>query len=730
MIRPINFSRSIQLRGLRAASFFSRSRRAYEEDKPGCFGLKGLHRPTDWEKVGNQCIDDCLQLAARIRKHRDHPSVSVLQTFDDLSDRLCGVLDVAELCRNVHPDPDFVEAANDTFMHVSSVIQHLNADKSLYEPLRKLYDSHCIQVRNGSQVGPDLSGEDLVMVKSLKQDFERGGINLPDKEKAKLIKLQDQVTAASAKFLSPPSSYPATLQIPYDKLRQVPGRFVRSLKKAPSNPDHAVIPLTSSSLQILLKWAPDSRIREKVYRLSHAYREEKKDRYLRSILEDRLAIAKLLGHRSYAELLFQDRMASSPSDVREFLEGLSALVRRRALDEKTELEMEKLRREPHLAVNGKMELHGWDRSFYIGRLKAEKYELSSSQVSQYFPLSACLYGIGYLLHATFGVHLVKCHGNEFEAWHEDVQKLQLKDAKGDVLGQIFLDLYPREGKYSHAAHFSITCGRQPGGGADYQTPSVALVCNFGRDDNSGERLLSVSEYETFFHEFGHSLHSILSRTKYQHLSGTRVTTDFVEVPSHLFEHFAWHPLLISKFAHHYKSGEPIPTRLLRSLCASRKGFMSTDTQMQLLFSAMDLDFHGRNPPITSTTEAFEKLQENLTVYRPDNNVPVPTSFHHFVGYGGGYYTYIFARVLSAQLWAKLFGNNPFSKEGGVRIKNELLAYGGAQDPATLLSNLIEGEINCNAFLSSLGIGEKDAHATLHFPISNKSSAKLGLSHAM
>ncbi|CAN8070707.1 unnamed protein product [Agarophyton chilense] len=710
-------ARQSHLRIKYAASFFSRSR-IQEEEKPGCFGLKGLHRPSDWEHLGNHCIDECLELAENIRLQRNNPSVAVLQTFDDLSDRLCAVLDVAELCRNVHPEPEFVESANEAFLNVSSVIQHLNADKSLYEPLNELYERHMLQIRNGFRTGPHLTGEDLIMVKSLKQDFERGGINLEHSEKMRLIQLQDGVTTASAKFTSTPLEHAATLQLPYNKLRSVPYHFLKSLQRAPGNPDHVLIPLNGSTMHFLLKWVPDSKIREKVYRLSHNGQRGAKDHYLATILENRLEIANILGYDSYAELLFVDRLASSPSDVLEFLEALSAHIRRSALDDKTAIEIEKLRREPHLASDGSIKIHGWDRSFYIGRLKAENFDISSTQIAQYFPLSACLYGLGYLLHATFGVHMVRCHANEGEVWHSDVQKLQLKDSRGEILGQIYLDLYPREGKYGHAAHFSVTCGRQPPNGADYQIPTVALVCNFGRDNCSGERLLTLSEYETFFHEFGHSLHSIFSRTKYQHLSGTRVTTDFVEIPSHLFEHFAWHPQLISKFAHHHQSGDAMPTKLLRSLCASRNGFISTDTQMQLLFSAMDLQFHGPDPPVWDTAEAFADLQRKLTVYEPDEDVSVPASFHHFVGYGGGYYTYVFARVLSAQLWTKLFGHDPFSREGGANLRHGLLAYGGAHDAGALLRKMIDGDINCEAFLKSLGISERGAHANLRIPIRN------------
>lgn len=715
-MRAWRISRS-PVRQRAVATFFSSSRHASGKDEPGVFGLKGLHRPQDWEQVGQSCIDDCLHLAENIRAQRGIASVSVLQTFDDLSDRLCGVLDVAELCRNVHPDPEFVEAANAAFLNVSSVIQHLNADKSLYEPLRELYDIHEQKTRRGIRGEQELSEEDIIMVKSLKQDFERGGINLNPGEKRKLIRLQTETAVSSSEFLSTPANSSAQLQIPYDKVRILPKSFLSSLRRAPGANDQVLVPLDSSNMQVLLKWVPDSRIRERAFRLVHEQDSANKQKYLEDIIKNRWEIANLLGYRSYAELLFEGRVASSPPDVREFLERLSVLVRNTALSERTSLEMEKLRRESHLAEDCRIRLHAWDRSFYIGKLKAENFDISSTQISQYFPLSACISGLARILHSSFGVRLERCEANRGESWHSDVQKLLLYDDEGEILGQVFLDLYPREGKYVHAAHFSMVCGRQPSNSANYQTATVALVCNFRRDDASGECLLSISDYETFFHEFGHSLHSIFSRTKYQHLSGTRVATDAVEVPSHVLEHFAWHPLVISKFARHYKSGDPMPTKLIRSLCASRNGFISTDIQMQLLFSAMDLEFHGRDPPIGSTTQAFETLMKQLTVYEPENGVSIPTTFHHIAGYGAGYYTYIFARVLSAQIWASLFRNDPFSREGGMMLRNGLLACGGACDPAVLLRNIIGDEMTCDAFLQNLGISSEDAQFKLQLPIS-------------
>lgn len=702
----------------RAFSFLPRLRPAPSEHSPGQFGLKGLHQPSDWQRIATVCVQDCLKLAEDIRLHKLRRDASVLQLFDDLSDRLCSVLDVAELCRNVHPNKEFVLAAHQAFVEVSTVVQHLNADHALYQPLNLLYHEDLDQRAKGSTQG-SLSHEEVVMVKSLKHDFERGGINLDAGEKRRLLKLQENATSLGSDFLSASSGTPPYMDIPASILRSLPHeaqqRFTPSMK-----PFHLRVPIDGSMSHTLLKWIPDSRIREQVFRLSHGKHTQFKLATLTSLLQSRYDMARLLGYPSYAHLLFSDRMASSPTDVLEFLEQLSRVVMAAAHADRSAIEMEKLRKEPHAAIDGRAQVHGWDRSFYIGRLKAQNYDLSSSEVSSYLPLSACMQGLSDITSNVFGVKMIKVQPNQDEVWHNSVEKIRLVEDSGKLLGHIFLDLYPREGKYNHAAHFSIRCGRQPSHATEYQTPVVALVCNFGKASFTGDCLLTISEYETLFHEFGHSLHSIFSRTRFQHLSGTRVAMDFVEVPSHLFEHFAWDPRILSRFARHHRTGDPIPTRLVRSLCASRNGFIATGIQTQLLYSALDLRFHSADPLTGDLIQTFEHLQRSLTSFQPDEGVPVPATFHHFVGYGGGYYSYIFARVISAHLWSSLFDNNPLSRESGSNLRFNILARGGAHNPVSLLQKALRSDVSCDPFLRSTGIDVSDMRVALKLPTTKPS----------
>lgn len=716
---------------VRHFSLLSRIGRIRQEtlsQTPGCFGVTGLHKPNDWDVLAKQCIEDCLLLRESIRSETSSPTPTVLQHFDDLSDRLCRVLDVAELCRNVHPNPDFVEAANEAYMQVSAVTQQLNADKSIYEPLSILYDRHEHARTSHRNPAHLLNTEDLIMVTSLKNDFERGGIRLHSSNKNRLLKLQHELDTLGSVFANgEPYDQPATISVPAQAVEVLPPEVSRQLNISTSrglfsmntSKSNVNVRLVGQNAQLLLKWCRDSKVREQVYRHIHDI-DGKRTQTLNAILSKRNEIANILGQPSFASLMFSGRLASSPDDVLAFLGKLSGALERTASKEQVSMKRAKALAEPQL---DDYSVRAWDRSFYIGRLKASNFDLTSSGISNYLSLTVCLSALADIVHQVFGLALRRVEDvSTSELWHHNVQKLSVVDIDhgGEVLGYIYLDLYPRPGKYAHAAHFSIRCGRQPATTSEYQKPIVALVCNFGQRQTripEDKPLLSISEYETLFHEFGHSLHSILSRTRYQHLSGTRVATDLVEVPSHVFEHFAWDPRVIAKHARHCSTGDPMPTRTVRSLCASRTGFVATDLQQQILFSAMDLQFHGVNPPIGRTTETFAQLQKKLTVMEPDEDIAVPATFHHFVSYGAGYYSYIFARILSAEIWARLFEQDVFSRDGGNRLRNELLRFGASASATTLISNLVQDDVTCDAFLAKMGVQKVKGSPTIKLPLS-------------
>jgi len=294
-----------------------------------------------------------------------------------------------------------------------------------------------------------------------------------------------------------------------------------------------------------------------------------------------------------------------------------------------------------------------------------------------------------------------------------------KEEDGSALGTIYFDLHPREGKYGHAAHFTVQCGCElrnqssSSSSAEYQLPIVALVCNVsppfahtGSTTDTGTALLSHSEVETLYHEFGHAIHSLLSRTKFQHLSGTRAAMDFVETPSHLMEYFVWNEEFLNIIARHYITGERIPPKQIQNLIKSRNVFKAIEVKTQCVYATFDQiifgspeAWRGVDGTIT-TTDVFASLHR-------ENNIPYVDGTHwhsrfgHLVTYGAGYYSYLYASIFSADLWNTCFagGTKAFDSDVGMSYWNNILIHGGSKDPNLMLRNMLGRDPKAEGFFN-------------------------------
>jgi intermediate peptidase len=333
-------------------------------------------------------------------------------------------------------------------------------------------------------------------------------------------------------------------------------------------------------------------------------------------------------------------------------------------------------------------------------------------------------GVSRLAERVFGVTLTLTSMLPGEAWCDDARKVSVNDAStGEPLGVVYLDVAPRPGKFPHAAHFVVRCSRSvskkkmntlvgPLGdgedGAERTLPSVALVCNFGSPGGSFDKThLTHSEVETFMHELGHAMHSVLSRTEYQHLSGTRCAADLVEVPSHVFEYFAWDPDAVKLLSKHRVTGDPMPNELLQNLKINKDLFAATDLRQQLVFASVDLETHAMGDDdgeIKITHESIRDIAARLSeegffpngagsgAEKKNANAELDCAwelrFGHVVGYASTYYSYVYARLIAASIWEKHFANGALEPGAGRRLTECLFKFGGAVAPETLVRDLL------------------------------------------
>ncbi|MQM08368.1 hypothetical protein Taro_041222 [Colocasia esculenta] len=404
-----------------------------------------------------------------------------------------------------------------------------------------------------------------------------------------------------------------------------------------------------------------------------------------------------MGCKSYSEFAVRTNMAASPHVVMSFLLELSEIVREKADEEFKKIRDFKRQNDG----NDCGDLEPWDESYYTGILKSSAFGLDSSVVASYFPLSHCIDGLKSLVKSLFGAsfHIVPLAPGE--SWHPSVLKMSLHHPDevqavallsfcvmemGD-LGYLYLDLYSRKGKYPGCAHFAIRGGRQLSE-KEYQLPVVALVCNFAASPGSSSARLNHGEVETLFHEFGHALHSLASRTDYQHFSGTRVVLDFAETPANLFEYFAWDYRVLRTFARHYSTGDVIPEKLVKAMNDARQMFTATELQRQIFYSLIDQTLFGEQPSSTrDTVSAIRDLKRQYTSWDHVDGTHWHTRFSHLITYGAGYYSYLYAKCFASTIWREVCFEDPLSPTTGCHLRAKFLQHGGAKDPSDLLKDL-------------------------------------------
>ncbi|XP_028052419.1 mitochondrial intermediate peptidase, mitochondrial isoform X2 [Camellia sinensis] len=438
-----------------------------------------------------------------------------------------------------------------------------------------------------------------------------------------------------------------------------------------------------SNLSSVLQWASDSEVRKMAYVQGNSVPSANLG-VLDKLVASRHETAQIMGYKSYAEFAVQPNMASSPEVVMSFLLEMSEMVRPKA--DKEFKRIWDFKREKNGQING--DLDPWDEAYFTGLMKSSAYSLDSLVVASYFPLTQCIEGLKVLVELLFGVTFRSIPLAPGESWHTDVLKMSLYHPEEGDLGYLYLDLNSRTGKYPGCAHFAIKGGRRISE-TEYQLPVVALVCNFSGSRNSAAVRLNHWEVETLFHEFGHALHSLLSRTDYQHFSGTRVVLDLAETPSNLFEYYAWDYRVLKTFARHYSTGEVIPEKLVESMQGAKKMFAATELQRQIFYALIDQTLFGEQPSSPmDTISVVADLKRRHTSWKHVEGTHWHTRFSHLLNYGAGYYSYLYAKCFAATIWQKICQDDPLSLATGSALRTKFLQHGGAKDPAYLLNDLL------------------------------------------
>src|SRR3954469_8024883 len=513
--------------------------------------------------------------------------------------------------------------------------------------------------------------------------FHRSGAGLDEQAKARMAEINERLahlgTAFSHHLLGDEQDW--FMELGEGDRDGLPDSFVAAAKAAAEErgmASKAVMTLSRSFVEPFLKSSTRRDLREKVYKAFTARGDNGNANDNNTTIVEILALreesAKLLGFETFAAYRLEDSMAKTPEAVRGLLERVWKPARARALADRDALQA------LVAEEGGNFALAPWDWRFYAEKLRQIRPNLHDDAIKPYLVLDHMIEAAFDCAHRLFGLSFAE--RKDIPVWHPDVRVWEVKDARGNHKALFYGDYFARPSKRSGAWMTSLRDQQKLDGAV---APLVINVCNFSKGAEGQPSLLSPDDARTLFHEFGHGLHGMLSDVTYPSLSGTSVFTDFVELPSQLYEHWQEQPQVLRQFARHYQTGEPLPDELLQRFIAARK-FNQGFATVEFVSSALiDLEFHTQPAEASRDIGAFERAEmEKIGMPAEISLRHRPTQFGHiFSGdhYAAGYYSYMWSEVMDADAFGAFEeAGNIFDPEVAKRLHDDIYSSGGSRDP--------------------------------------------------
>jgi thimet oligopeptidase len=554
-------------------------------------------------------------------------------------------------------------------------------------------------LKSFAATNPQLAGEDKKLFTETMRDYRRAGLELPKADRDEVEKLRKELTGLETDFDNNVTKAVKTVKFTRAELAGVPEDFLTQIKTG--DDEYSVKANVTWHYLSLMDNCSVEATRKKFLAEHDNLAREANIPLLQKILGLRDDVAKKLGYANYADYETEVKMVKSGANAVKFIEDLKTGLQPKFAAELEEFRQMKVKQ----TGDPSAQIFIWDWRYFSNQLKKEKYNVDAEQLRVYFPYERVLDGMFAIYQRIFGLKFEKLEPPY--KWIGDLQLYAVSDAKtGEPMGLFYLDMFPRDGKYNHFAQFGIIEGKKLPDGK-YQRPVCCLVCNFPSPTPDHPSLMSHDEVETIFHEFGHAMHTILTRAKYARFSGTSVPRDFVEAPSQMLENWPWDKTVLDSFAADYRdSTKKIPADILAQLKTARLATEGVRYRRQLSFALMDLALHSQ---ITATNLdtvlalSNDKLGEVFLPLLPDT--AFVAYFGHITGYGAGYYGYAWADAIAADM-ATAFEKSPggyFDENVGMRLRKEIYEVGDSRDVNESIEKFLGRPRSIKPFLERIGV---------------------------
>ena len=619
-------------------------------------------------------------------------TIVAMEQSGQLLNRITGVFFCINGCMT---SPEMQQIALDITPKLTELGNDISLNPELFERVKVVYNQ---------RKKLKLDREDMTLLENTYKSFARSGALLEGEAKELYRQYSSELSQLTLQFGQ--NALKATNAFSYNitdeaKVAELPD-FVKegmAAEAAARGEQGWTVTLDAPSYGPFMTYSTQRDIKEALYRAYNTRGlggEFDNQEIIRRIAELRLKIANLLGYKSYADYVLEDRMAESTKTVNSFLAELN-----KATLSYAKRDVANITEYAHsLGFEG--ELMPWDFGYYNEKYKEAMYSINDEQIKPYLQLESAKEAVFMLAGKLYGLTFTQV--DNIETYHPEASVYEVRDNGGELMAVLYMDFFPRESKRQGAWMTEFRGVKVMDG--NEQRPLVQLVMNFTKPTANTPSLLTFDEFTTFLHEFGHGLHGILARGKYESINGTSVKRDFVELPSQIMENWAYEKEYLDLWAKHYQTGEAMPAELIEKIVAAKNYLAAYYNVRQLSFGMLDMAWHTITEPYTGDVLEFERKAIAPTQVLPVvDGTAMQTAFTHIFsgGYASGYYGYKWAEVLAADAYSYFTQEGIFSEKVAGKFRHEVLEKGGHEHPMTLYKNFRGHKPKTQALIDQMGL---------------------------
>lgn len=652
-------------------------------------------------------------------KSEDKTYENTIKAFDQLTS-LSNIVIFSSCLHTLEmlsPEKEIRETAQEEILKIQDFfIEQFSNNVKLYHAIKDYYQNNSKQ--------ENLSKEQIYFIEETIQDYKRAGLDLPDEKLDKVRKLNKELAELELNFETNIAQDNRTIEVTITELAGCQKEFIDSLEKSG---DKLILGIDYPTYFHIMDNCSVEKTREKLYLAFSNKAYPKNKSVLQNMIEKRDKLAKILGFKSYSHLDLDDEMAKNPETVQKFLE---TLYKKSEIKAQKEFELLKSNLPDSVTLTKNHKIKTWDSRYIKNQYKKQNLEIDEQEIANYFPTDKTIKELLDIYEQFFSlkfkisdaknlwhpdVKLIEvydytsqnCHENNkknltsLESQELTSQNLKSYEQNHKPIGYLLIDLHPRENKFSHACQNTIISAVENNG------PCICIVvANFPKNTQNKPALMQRDDVETFFHELGHALHSILGRTSIASFSGTNVKTDFVEMPSQMLEEWLSDKEILKKISSHYKTGEPLPDELIEKILKIKNFETGDFLQRQCFLATLSLEYFAENKenknidPKELLDNLTNKMRKNIEYSNQDN---MYASFGHLTDYGAKYYSYMWSKVFALDMFNKIKTQGLLNPVAGKEYREKILAPGGSIDPNILLENFLGRKPSQDAFFKDLGI---------------------------